>query len=206
MAKAQKQQKPPDFFTKVAKLTKGAKAAILVAAVVAVFAAFYFLHYATWEQTIVALQSEVETLSKSLVTEQGSLNKHKSIDEFIKPVEFTHSYLSHFLTNDNDIDRLVQILSDLASQAGVKVNYFSPKQVVPKTDYAEIQFAMDFEAPFLNVLKFLYSLSQMDRIINITSVNMGTPAMVDNRMVMLKIRCLGSTYRVLNADDTKAAS
>jgi Tfp pilus assembly protein PilO len=167
---------------------------------------FYYLYYTPWKTQVDALQSEVDTLSNDVKTETANLNKHKAIEGYVQPVAFTHDYLKRFLTNEDEIPRLIQIISDLGAQAGARVTLFAPKAAEAKTDYAEIQFSMNLEGPFLNVLKFFYSLSQMDRLINITSVNMSSPRMADNRVMMLNVQCQGSTYRVLTSDEIAAAA
>ncbi|MDR0355253.1 MAG: type 4a pilus biogenesis protein PilO [Deltaproteobacteria bacterium] len=203
---AQKSTGGPDFFSKVAKLKKGAKVGILMGVVIAALALFYYMYYSPWQAEVAVLEGEVATLEQSVKTEQQNINKHNSIKDYIQPVELTHDYLKRFLTNEDEIPRLIQIISDLGSQAGARVMLFAPKPAEPRTDYAEIEFTMNLEGQFVNVLKFFYSLSQMDRLINITSVNMSTPVMTDNRVMMLTVQCQGSTYRVLTPDEASKAA
>jgi Tfp pilus assembly protein PilO len=206
MAKAKAQQvQKQDFFSKIAKLKKGAKAGILAASVAALIAAFYFMYYSPWQAKVAGLESEVASLGSQITAEQTNLNKHKTIEEFIQPVGLTHDYLKRFLTNDDEIPRLIQIISDLGAQAGARVTLFAPKPAEPLTDYAEIKFSMNLEGPFLNVLKFFYSLSQMDRLINITSVTMNSTPIGDARVVILNVQCQGSTYRALTSTEIEAA-
>ncbi|MDR2455695.1 MAG: type 4a pilus biogenesis protein PilO [Deltaproteobacteria bacterium] len=203
-AQAQKAKKGPDFFTKVAGLKFGAKLAILIAALAALGGGFYMMYVTPWTERTKALAAEIGTLESAIKTEQGNINRHKRIDEYIVPVNNTYNYLKGYLTTENEIPRLIQIISDLGSQAGTRVTLFAPRAAIPRDDYAEIQFTMNLEGPYLNVLKFLYSLSLMDRLINITSVTMDSPRMAENNSMVLRVRCEGSTYRVLNPDEVPA--
>jgi type IV pilus assembly protein PilO len=205
-AQAQKKQKGPDFFSKISALKKGAKVGILIGAVVAALALFYTMYYSPWEQQLNTLTAEVTDLTNKIETEKSNINKHKPIADFVEPVSLTYSYLQGFLTNENEIPRLIQIISDLGAQAGARVTLFAPKAAIPKADYAEIEFSMDLEGTFLNVLKFFYSLSQMDRLINITSVTIDSPKMSDQMSMLVSVKCQGSTYRVLTPDEIKAAA
>jgi type IV pilus assembly protein PilO len=205
-AQAQKPKKGPGFFSKVAALKKGAKIGILFGGLIALGAAFYTMYFSPWQEKVKALAGEVATLTSSISTEQSNINKHRPIAEYVVPVSNTYSYLKNYLTTENEIPRLIQIISDLGSQAGARVTLFAPKAAIPRDDYAEIQFTMNLEGPFLNVLKFFYSLSQMDRLINITSVTMDTPRMAENMAMVLRVRCEGSTYRVLTPEESTAAA
>jgi Tfp pilus assembly protein PilO len=205
-AQAQKAKKGPDFFSKVASLKRGAKVGILVGGLVAMAAGFYTMYLTPWQQKRAALQTEVDGLTQSIATEQGNINKHKPIADYVVPVSNTYAYLKNYLTTDDEIPKLMQIVNDLGSQSGATVKLFAPKAAVPRTDYAEIQFTLNLEGPYLNILKFFYSLSQMDRLINITSVSMENPILTDNsRIMMVSVRCEASTYRTLNPGETAAA-
>ncbi|MDR2443086.1 MAG: type 4a pilus biogenesis protein PilO [Deltaproteobacteria bacterium] len=208
MAKAQqatKSSKGPDFFSKVAGLKKQVKIVILVLSLVGLSAFFYTTYYTPWEQQVVTLTTEIATLANTARTEQNAIDKHKPIVEYIVPVNNTYNYLKNFLTTENEIPRLIQIISDLGARSGAQVTLFAPKAAIPRADYAEIQFTMNLEGPFLNVLKFFYSLSQMDRLINITSVNMAQPRLIDNNIMILSVSCEGSTYRLLTPEESEAA-
>ncbi|MDR1486558.1 MAG: type 4a pilus biogenesis protein PilO [Deltaproteobacteria bacterium] len=209
MAKAQavkKTKKGSDFFSKIAGLKKGAKIAILVAGIVAAIAVFYMLYYTPWEAQVATLTREVASLNEQIKTETANINKHKPIADYIQPVTYTYSYLKSFLTTENEIPRLIEIISELGAQAGARVTLFAPKAAVPLADYAEIQFSMNLEGGFLSVLKFFYALSQMDRLINITSVQVDSPLMTETLTMLIKVKCQGSTYRELTPDEIQLAS
>jgi Tfp pilus assembly protein PilO len=210
MAKAQAQkQKKSDFLTSVAKLKKGVKVGILFGAIGGVIALFYFLYYTPWQQEVSTLENEVKTLNSDLSSEQANLNKHKAIDGYVKPVEYAYNYLCNLFTSEDEIDGLLKIIAELGAQAGINTNTssytFKPRTVLGP-QYAEIQFTMDIEASFLNLLRFLYSVSNFNRLINITSVSIGQPTVAENRVVMLRVKCQGSAYRMLTPDEVKLAS
>ncbi|MDR1314575.1 MAG: type 4a pilus biogenesis protein PilO [Deltaproteobacteria bacterium] len=205
MAKAQPKstQKDDNFFAKIAKLKPGARKGILFGGVAALLAGFYLLYYQPYTDQVTALTDEVGQLTQAVAAEQATINKHKPIAKFVKPVNDTFQYLSSYLTTENEIPRLMQIISDLGGQSGARVTLFAPKRPNLKPHYAEIDFSINLEGPFLNILKFLFTLSKMERIINIKSVTMDTPVMGANMAMSLSVRCEGSTYRLLTEEESK---
>jgi Tfp pilus assembly protein PilO len=205
MAKAQpkKTQGGDDFFTKVSKLKSGAKKGILVGGLVALIAGFYMMYFQPYSDQIVNMTGEVAQLTQSVEAEKQGIQKHQEIDKYVKPVNQTFQYLQGYLTTENEIPRLIQIISDLGSQSGARVTLFAPKSPALKPNFAEIDFTMNLEGPFLNILKFLFTLSKMERIIDIKSVIMDTPVMGDNMQMTLAVRCEGTTYRLLTEDEAK---
>jgi type IV pilus assembly protein PilO len=205
MAKAQAKKSGGggDFFSKISKLKPGQKFAILAASAAAVVGIFYMLYYQPYSASKTALTAEIAGLEGDVTTEQANINKHKPIAQYIAPVNDMYQYLSSFFTSEDEIPRLMQIISDLGAQAGVKVILFAPgsRGSVLTPQYAEIPFSMNLQGPFINILKFLYTLSQMERIINIQTVSMDTPVLGDNRMINLNVKVSGSTYRSLTEEE-----
>ncbi|MDR1041245.1 MAG: type 4a pilus biogenesis protein PilO [Deltaproteobacteria bacterium] len=205
MAKAQPKttQKDDNFFSKIAKLKPGARKGILFGGVVALVAGFYLMYYQPYTDQVTSLTGEVSQLTEAVKAEQTNISKHKPIAKFVKPVNDTFNYLAGYLTTENEIPKLMQIISDLGGQSGARVTLFAPKRPNLKPYYAEIDFSISLEGPFLNILKFLFTLSKMERIINIKSVVMDTPVMGSNMQMSLSVRCEGSTYRLLTEDEAK---
>jgi Tfp pilus assembly protein PilO len=207
MAKAQtkKADGGNDFFTKISKLKPGQKLGILIGAVAAMIGGFYMLYFQPYGINKTALTAEIEALNGSITTEQTNLNKHKPIAQYVAPVTDMYTYLQTFFTTENEIAPLMQIISDLGAQAGIKVILFAPgsKGAVLTPEFAEIPFSMNLQGPFLNILKFLYTLSQMERIINIKTISMDTPVLGDNLLIHLSVKCDGSTYRKLTEEEAK---
>ncbi|MDR1165792.1 MAG: type 4a pilus biogenesis protein PilO [Deltaproteobacteria bacterium] len=202
---AQKAQSGNNFFTKIAKLKSGPKFGILIGGAVAVIAAFYLLYYQPYNDQVAALTAEVEGLKSSVTTEQQNINKHAPLSQYVEPVADTFNYLQNYLTSENEIPRLMQIISDLGARSGARVTLFAPKPATIQTDYATIDFTMTLEGSFLNIIRFLYSISQMERIINIRSVTMAQKSMGDDFRMLLSVNCEGSTYRLLTADEAVLA-
>jgi type IV pilus assembly protein PilO len=206
MAKAQpkKTQSGNDFFFKIAKLKSGQKMAILIGCIVLVLGGFYYLFYQPHTAKVTALQGEIDQLTGAVSAEQSSINKHKPIAEYVAPVKDTFDFLSSYLTSESEIPRLMQIISSLGAQSGVRVTDFEPKKdPALHQSYAEIEFSMDLEGSFMNVIKFFYTMSQLQRIINIRTITMDRPVMGDNLFMVVKVKCAGSTYRVLTEDEAK---
>jgi Tfp pilus assembly protein PilO len=210
MAKAQAQKKQQgDFLAKVSKLTKGAKAGILLSSLAAVIGAFYMLYYTPWQQEIVNLENDVNNLNQDLNNTQANLSKLGNANKVMQPIDYAYEYYSNFLTEENDIEGLLNIIADSGAQSNISTtnpsyNFRSSMSLTPL--YAEIKFTIDLEAPFLNIVNFLYTISNNQRIINMTSVTMNFSSISNTRQILLKVRCQGSVYRQLTSDEIKLAS
>lgn len=212
MAKAASKKKAntPSLVDKAAKLTKVAK--IIVFAISGVMAGlvFYLMFFMPYTEEKAGLESSISSNSAAIRTKQSELKKHQNVGQYKAEIENAYKYMQKFLPQENEMPRLVQMVSEIGARAGLSdgVTLFAPKlPAVVQKDYAEIPFTMNLEGEFLTILSFLYNFSRMDRIVNITQVEIGTPKMVDEKREILHIsvKCAGSTYRALTQAEVEQA-
>jgi len=212
MAKATaKNQAKFDFVDKVGKLSTPIKAAIFIASGLVLGLAFYALFYMPFQEEQASLLSRINTAKKEIGTQQATLKKHTAVGQNAQAIQTAYEYMQKFLPLENEMPRLIQLVSDIGSRAGLSdgVTLFAPKlPAVVRDNYAEIPFTMNLQGEFLTVLTFLYDFSRMDRIVNITQVNIGSPVMVDEKREIfhISVKCTGSTYRALTDAEIVAKS
>ena len=207
MAKAPvKKKSGPTFLDGIAKLALPAKVGLFIGVGCVLCGVFYALVYTPYSEQLTILSNERDSLKQGIVKQRSQVAKYKELEGYESSIEQAYAYIQKFLPQEDEMPRLVQMVSDIGAQAGLSdgVTRFAP--ILPaeiKDNYAEIPFTLNLEGEFVTVLKFLYDFSRMDRIVNITNVNIGTPVMVDERrdILHISVKCSGSTYRSLTEDE-----
>ncbi|UQZ89187.1 hypothetical protein C4J81_08240 [Deltaproteobacteria bacterium Smac51] len=209
MAKAPVKKNKPDIVDSAAKLPRTAQIGVIVGVGFLLCFLFYFLFYLPYSEEAAEKESSIEQTAADIKTQEGSLKKHQAVEALSVPIEDAYLYMQKYLPSENEMPRLVQMVSEIGAQAGLTdgVTLFAPKlPAVIRDNYAEIPFTMNLEGEFLTVLTFLYDFSRMDRIVNITDVSIGSAKMVDEKREVLHIsvKCSGSTYRSLTEAEITA--
>jgi len=207
MAKAPaKKQAKEGLVDKVAKLSAAAKAAICLVTALAVGGAFYGLVLMPYNEQLATLNRSISQSQSEIRTQESTLKKHQAVEKSEAAVDGTYKYIQQYLPQENEMPQLVQMVAQIGSSAGLTdgVTLFAPKLPAElRENYAEIPFTMNLNGEFRAVLNFFYDFSRMNRIVNITQVNISQPKMVDPQLEILHInvKCAGSTYRTLTADE-----
>lgn len=212
MAKAPAKKQPKaGLVDKVAKLSPAAKAAVCLVTALAVGGAFYGLVLMPYKEKQASLNSSISRSKSEIKTQEEALKKHQAVDKVAPAVDGTYQYIQQYLPQENEMPQLVQMVAQIGSSAGLTdgVTLFAPKLPAElRENYAEIPFTMNLQGEFRAVLTFLYDFSRMNRIVNITQVNIAQPKMVDPQLEILHIsvKCAGSTYRTLTAEEETTAA
>jgi type IV pilus assembly protein PilO len=194
----------------VARLSRGARKGLVAGGVVLAGALFLIFFYMPYSKEKAGLEASISLTGKELSAREAALEKHQSLGRMKEAIDWSYEYMKQYLPRENEMPRLVQMVSEIGAQAGLSggVTLFAPKlPAVVRPNYAEIPFSLKLQGEFTTVLSFLYDFSRINRIVNITEVKIGSPRMVDSQSEILYITvdCYGSTYRSLTEEEEAAA-
>ncbi len=209
MAKAPVKKKQADLIDSAAALKKNVRIGIIACAVLFMCLLFFFFAYLPYTKERSAAEEALAQADMNIRNTENALKTHEAVAQYGAAVDEAYQYMQKYLPSENEMPRLVRMVSEIGSNAGLSdgVTLFAPKlPAVIQENYAEIPFTLNLEGEFLTVLSFLYNFSRMDRIVNITDVNISAPKMVDEKREILHIsvRCSGSTYRSLTEAEIAA--
>ena len=77
--------------------------------------------------------------------------------------------------DDKEADQFMHMMQETAQSAGVEVRRYTSKGVNTHDFYSELPFEMDIDGPYYSVLNFFERTAKLERIINISGMNMATP-------------------------------
>jgi len=162
-----------------------------------------------YSDEIKGIESGINASKKNISEKKAALQKHNAVGAYNEPIAAAYQYIKRYLPEEEEMPRLVQMVAEIASRAGLTdgVTLFAPKlPAIIQDNYAEIPFTLNLEGEFLTVLSFLYDFSRMDRIVNITDIQIGSPKMVDERRELfhVQVKCAGSTYRSLTEEEIES--
>jgi len=203
-------EKAKSLAEQAADLSPAARAGLAAGGVALAGLLFFLLVYRPYSVEKGGLEAAVSSARSEMSAQQAALRNHQSLARMKEAIDWSYEYMQQYLPQENEMPRLVQMVSEIGAQAGLGdgVTLFAPQLPAKvRENYAEIPFTMKLQGEFVTVLNFLYDFSRMNRIVNITEVKIGSPRMVDDRRGILEITvdCSGSTYRSLTEEEVAAA-
>ena len=150
------------------------KLGIVVGAAIVATAACYFL---VFSDLITANKQNADKL-KAVQADNDSLRpfqgKLADLDHQIESLKQQLEIQKHIVPDSKETDTFIHLVQSSASAAGIEVRRFTTKPTSSHEFYTEAPYELDIDGPYYSVLSFFDKLSKVERIINISGLQMAT--------------------------------
>lgn len=169
------------------------KIALFVLTFVLLGGGFYYFIYSDQAETIVRLTGGIAEQEKKLVQVKQAAAQVDVLLKELAVSEKEFKELLKFLPDQKEIPALLDNISHLGAQIGLENILFQPQGEVVKDFYAIIPIRLDMVGTYQQVGTFLDSLSKMNRILKVDSLNLNRTANTS----VLQVGCTIVTYRFM---------
>ncbi len=160
---------------------------------------FYFLWFQPQQEKKTQLISTRTQLTRDL---QKAKAKAASIGKLEAEVEVTKQLFAEtaeLLPKGKEIPALLTNISALGRRSGLDFLSFVPEKDIPNDFYSEIPIKIKVRGPYHNMGVFLDQVSNLNRIVTVSNIDMGGPRPEDGEM-LLNSSCRLVTYRFTNKE------
>lgn len=161
----------------LAALPKWAKIAIPVCLNLVVIVVFFFVFASPMDKDIKRLKGEISKQREDIEKSQHMAMKLDELKVENEKLKLRLAELSEQLPNEKEVSALLEEVSDAAKDAGLKVISWkpSPRRIHPSKIVYEVPVSVNMTGSFHRLAYFFSSLTRMDRIVNISDINLANP-------------------------------
>jgi type IV pilus assembly protein PilO len=76
--------------------------------------------------------------------------------------------------DEKEVDQFLKMVQAEAMRSGIEVRRYTAKQVSTRDFYSEVPFEMELDGPYYSVVNFFDRLGKVERIINVSNLQMAT--------------------------------
>ena len=150
------------------------KLGIVVGVAIVVTAACYFL---VFSDLITANKQNADKL-KAVQADNDSLRpfqgKLADLDRQIESLKQQLEIQKRIVPDEKQTDEFIHMVEASASAAGIEVRRFTSKATSNHEFYTEAPYELDIDGPYYSVLNFFDKVSKLERIINISGLQMAS--------------------------------
>ncbi|MCI0354391.1 MAG: type 4a pilus biogenesis protein PilO [Acidobacteria bacterium] len=162
--------------------------AFLITVVVALAlagAGLFFLWKPKYEENqanqakLVSMQEEIKTLKP---LEQ----KAADLDREIASLQQQLESMRKIVPDEKEADRFIRDVQDKAAEAGIVIRRYTSKPVSTREFFSELPFEVELDGRYYQVLNFFERVGRLERIVNITNVQMASPELGQQALKLKK--------------------
>jgi type IV pilus assembly protein PilO len=175
----------------------GQKAGALIGIVLAVVVLDWQYWYGPNQRDLADLSAQVAQKKADLDLRR---NKTNARGEFERELRDLNAELKRAQARLPDQREIADLLSSVAASgraSGLEIVLFRQKPEVYHDFYADVPVEMQMRGTYHDVALFLDRVKRLDRIVNVSDINMKKPRIEGDRM-MLDAACTATTFRFLD--------
>ena len=129
------------------------------------------------------MYEENKTKEDGLKTEQAQIaslkqyeNQERSLDANIEQLKQQLERQRTVVPDEKQADQFIHVLQEQATAAGIEIRRYTAKPVATRDYYSEVPFKIDLDGSYYGVRDFFDRVGRLERIVNISNLQMATPA------------------------------
>lgn len=167
------------------------------------FAAVFFLLVSPNKQEVAKLNNELVKARMEVQKKQALERRLPEFEKEIKMKDYELSLLRRQLPEEKEIPNLIDQISNIGTQSGLRFLTFKPRAEVLKDFYAEVPVELKILGKFHNLVSFFDRISRLPRIVTISKLTIAPAKVKDKDEVtggaMIEAKYDAITFRFIEA-------
>jgi type IV pilus assembly protein PilO len=184
---------------KLARLSKGVRAALFGGVVLLVLGAYGYFLYLPGSQELAKAEQEQLQLQRKLSEVRAVAANEQAVRDEIAALEKKLLVALRQLPDSKELPVLLTDVTSLGKNAGLEFRAFRPQQEVRKAFYAEVPIDIEFSGGFHDIAAFFDQLARLPRIVNISELEM-TIKKESSTGTLLAVEGKATTFRFVEPE------
>src|SRR5688572_623689 len=181
----------------IAKLSRGARVAILAAICAMIGAGYYFMYFEAESERLGTLRAQELELQRKLSEVRSIAANIAAFEAEITQLEAQLAVALRQLPNEKQLEVLLADISNLGKTAGVEIKSFKRENEVIHDFYADVPISVKIEGNYHEIARFFDSVSRLPRIVNMGSLDMKV-AKATSAETRLTVTGTATTFRFVS--------
>src|SRR5215469_7800771 len=137
--------------------------------------ALFFTYFKTQRDANAAAQKALNEKLQENAQLEPYRTKLADIDRQIANLKQQLEIQQRIVPDEKEVDGFMRMLDAEAVKAGIEIRRYTADPTNSKQYYTEVPFDIEVDGPYYSVLGFFDQVSKLERIVNISSLMIGTP-------------------------------
>ncbi len=148
------------------------KLLIMVVAAIALSGLLYYFYYKPISDKNDATSKQVASLKAENDSLRPYESKLKDLDVQIGNLTQQLEQMKQIVPDEKEADNFIRMVNATAASAGIEVRSYTTKPTTSKEFFVEAPFDLELDGPYYSVLTFFDKMAKLERIVNVSNLQM----------------------------------
>lgn len=161
----------------MAKFTNLPQSAQIAIVAVVCFGLAFLGYYTMTKPIVEANEKDADVLKQKKAEIQQLepfLAKVQDLDRQLQSLSQQLELQKRIVPDEKEVPTFITLVQGEAQKSGVEIRRYTAKPTSTKEFYSEVPFDVDVDGPYYSVLDFYQRMGQLERIVNISNVQMAS--------------------------------
>ncbi len=187
-------------------LPTGGKVFVLALILALVGALYFFVLHMPLSEDLERAQGQYTQLQSDLQSAERRQQDYLQLTQELANREAVDRANKRVLPLDAEIPAFLQDINRVAELSGLEIRLVEPRPEETEQLYIRIPVALRVAGKFHQVAKFFYSISRLERAINMENIELKEPRTNESEEVVLVVDALATTFRAVDGAQDAAAA
>ncbi|MBV9088263.1 MAG: type 4a pilus biogenesis protein PilO [Acidobacteriaceae bacterium] len=162
------------MISKLTEMPFRTQIALGIGIAVALSAVFAFVQLKPMNDANKAHTALLKTKQKENAELRPYRDKEKELELKIATLKQQLEILKKIVPDEKEPDQFMHVMQDTATESGIEIRRYASRATANKEFYTEAPFDLELDGPYYSVLDFFERVGKLERIINVSSLQMST--------------------------------
>jgi type IV pilus assembly protein PilO len=156
------------------EMSKTGQVGVLMLFAVLITAGLYFGFYKSIADENAASRAQLVTINAQVQELRRYQSDMPRLNQQIYTLQQQLEIQKRIVPDEKEADQLIHVLQNTAQSAGIEIRRWTAKPSASREYYVEVPFDLELDGPYYSVLNFFDRVAHLERIINVSGLQLNT--------------------------------
>ena len=124
------------------------------------------------QQANVEAQAALDAKNQQITSLNQLRDKERELDDNIAKLQQQLQQMAAIVPDQKEVEKFIHLIEEKAQEAGIVVRRYTAQPLVTREFYAEVPFEVELDGQYFQMLNFFDRVGRLERIVNITNLQM----------------------------------
>lgn len=153
-------------------MSAGRQYLILIVVVALITGAAWFFVWKPMQDANTQAQAALDGKKQQIESLKQLRNKERELDDNIAKLQQQLQQMAAIVPDQKEVPKFIHLIEEKAQEAGITVRRYTAQPLVTREFYSEVPFEVELDGQYYQMLNFFDRVGRLERIVNITNLQM----------------------------------